>query len=185
MPTIKSFIHLASCKFITRLRSTPSTRVRDPLSSIKFVRQHPRPFSSTHHPSTTSTPNHTRTILTTLPALGLLAFAYKHFNPEFGHPLALDTPSSNNFEFVDAQDAQYRSPLRPLSADEASDYLRWEESSRCLGAPSDVLRYDAVRVPSNQPSEDVVFTAFGSSGDPSVVDEDLRWIAWGVFDGHA
>lgn len=184
MSPIKSYIHLASRWSIRRLSDKPAFQVRFSLSSLKSAKKCQRPFSSTQVTSSTPTSSNPGiNLLTALPALCLLGFAYKHLNPEFNHPQALDVPDPS--EGVDARTVQYKPFLRPLTAEEVNENLRWEESSRCLGPPTDVLRYDSVRIPSNQPCEDYLVTAFGSGVGSNVMGENLEWIIWGVFDGHA
>lgn len=184
MSAMKLHIHLASCRIIRRLSNHPAFRVHSSSSPAHFVKQHRRPFSSTRNASNTSPgPKPGLNILTALPAFCLLGFAYKHLSPEFNHPQALDVPDP--IEGFDGRTVKYEPFLRPPTAEEVNENLRWEESSRCLGPPTGVLRYDAVRIPSNQPCEDYLITVFGSQGDPNVIGENLKWFVWGVFDGHA
>ena len=93
-------------------------------------------------------------------------------------PLRLE---SNNPEFIhNASVAQnYQPVLAPLSIDQATDVLRWEESSTLCGMGSGVVRYDQVRVASNVPCEDSQNAASG------LEENEIRWLLWGVFDGHA
>lgn len=184
MSTIKSYIHLASCRFLGRLSRKSLYRVRSSLSSLKSTKQYQRSFSSTRNtPKISTSPKPGLNILTALPALCLLGFTYKHLNPEFNHPLALDVPDPS--EGVDSRAVQYRPTLRPPTAEEVSDILRWEESSRCLEPPTDVLRYDSVRIPSNQPCEDYLVTAFLSGARSNVMGKNSEWFISGLFDGHA
>ena len=183
MSAINSFAQRASCRCITRVKTTRPLQVRSTLSFVTFPRQSQRPFSSGRStPNLSNTVISRRKILLALPALCLLGFAYKQTNPEFSHPLALDAAGPYERGGADPRLLlQYEPAIRAPTIEEINDSLRWEEGSRCIGPPSDVLRLDTVRVPSNNPCEDDFFAI----SVPDSVDENLRWIMWGVFDGHA
>lgn len=186
MSSIKSFVQLASCRCTTRGNTTRSLRVRSTLSFINFPKRHQRPFASGR--STSDPSNSTiirQAILIALPTFCLLGFAYKHINPDFFHPLILDAPDPYHAGDANLRVVQYYPNYRAPTIEEVNDSLGWEEGSKCLGPPSDVLRYDIVRVPSNNPCEDEHIAAMDSTSSPDVVDENLGWIMWGVFDGHA
>ena len=63
--------------------------------------------------------------------------------------------------------------------EQANEALRWEETSHSSGLGSGILRYDTVRIPSHLPSEDELLSASGHE------DGELKWVMWGIFDGHA
>jgi len=74
---------------------------------------------------------------------------------------------------------RYSPPIPPVTMAQANEALRWEESYNAVGEGSGVLRFDTVRVPSNSPPEDELISASGYE------DDELKWLMWGVFDGHA
>lgn len=73
---------------------------------------------------------------------------------------------------------------RPLDINQANAILRWEEVSDTIGEGSGVLRTDSVRVPSNSPSEDEYFYRTAGYERDSSTYANLKWMMWGVFDGH-
>ena len=186
MSAIKSSTYLASCRPMTRLTRPRPSRARSNLPSVHFYHHRRRPFSfarDTSNVQTSTDPG--RSILIALPALCLLGLAYRHINPEFRHPLALDAHDPPDHEGIHARTVKYQPVIRPPTIEAVNEILRWYEHSRCLGHPSDVLRYDSVTIPANEPCEDMHLTVFDSHMDPSVIDESLLWIVWGVLDGHA
>ncbi|KAL6715677.1 [Pyruvate dehydrogenase [acetyl-transferring]]-phosphatase 1, mitochondrial [Lecanora helva] len=73
----------------------------------------------------------------------------------------------------------YNPPFAPYNIDQANDVLRWEEGTQVCGTGSGVLRFDRVRVPANGPCEDELISAAGHENG------EIKWLLWGVFDGHA
>ena len=76
-------------------------------------------------------------------------------------------------------DQRYLPVIPPCTISQANETLRWEESTQTCGMGSGVLRFDRVRLPSNLPCEDEMFSAYGYE------DNEIMWLLWGVFDGHA
>ena len=74
---------------------------------------------------------------------------------------------------------RYVPPIAPYTSEQATEALRWEESSHMVGMGSGVLRFDRTRIPSNYPTEDEYLAATGHE------DDVIKWGMWGVFDGHA
>ena len=73
---------------------------------------------------------------------------------------------------------RYVPPIAPYTTEEATEALRWEETSHMVGMGSGILRFDRTRIPSNYPTEDDYLAATGRE------DEEIKWGMWGVFDGH-
>ena len=184
MSALKPFVNLASCRSYRRIVNTTTFRARSSLPYVKCAKQCRRPFASARnasHPSKST--DRQRQILIAVQTLFLLGLVYKHLESEFKHPLALDTYDA--YERSDHDPTKYRPFFRTPTIEEVNETLRWEESSKLLGSPSDILRYDSVKVPSNSPCEDVLITAMCSdSDDPNAVNENLQWAIWGVCDGH-
>ena len=95
-----------------------------------------------------------------------------------GNPLRLESNPGILIE-KDEIDQKYIPLILPYSMNEANEALRWEESSKICGMGSGVLRCDSVRVPSNLPCEDEIISALGQT------DDEIKWLLWGLFDGHA
>ena len=91
-------------------------------------------------------------------------------------PLRLDDGST---WLGDSQiEERYVPPIAPYTIEEATEALRWEETSHMVGMGSGVLRFDRTRIPSNYPTEDDYLAATGRE------DDVIKWGMWGVFDGH-
>lgn len=119
-----------------------------------------------------------RSILTTVILAGtLITLVYrKAYNSE---PLQLEAPRLSDVQHGQADiEEPYLTPVVPITADQATGILRWEESSHIVGQASGVQRFDNVRVPSNSPVEDEIVSASGTEGG------DVKWLIWGVFDGR-
>ncbi len=95
-------------------------------------------------------------------------------------PMKLDTPEPSD-DYLGLEDVvqQYSPPIPPMTMEQANEMLRWEESYQIVGKGSGVLRFDTVRIPSNSPTEDEQLSASGHE------DNDIKWLVWAVFDGHA
>ena len=184
MSAKKSSVRLASCRYHTPFAEETAFRARAFLPRVQYVKLYRRPFSSAQATSNASiSTGWQRNILITLPTLFLLDFTYQQFNPDFRRPLALDTSDAS--EKVEHDAKQFKPLFRAPTIEEADEALRWEELSKCHGPPTDILRYDSVRVPSNSPCEDVLLTAMASDADdPNAVDQNVQWAMWGVYDGH-
>ena len=114
----------------------------------------------------------TRGIITTTVLAGTgLSFAVLT-----SRPLRLDDGST---WLGDSQiEERYVPPIAPYTTEEATEALRWEETSHMVGMGSGVLRFDRTRIPSNYPTEDDYLAATGRE------DDVIKWGMWGVFDGH-
>lgn len=93
-------------------------------------------------------------------------------------PLRLESLDTE-FLGADSVSQKYVPPVQPCTIEQANEALRWEESSQTVGLGSGVLRFDAMRLPSNLPCEDEMIAASGHE------DDEIRWLIWGVLDGHA
>lgn len=78
----------------------------------------------------------------------------------------------------DQIEERYVPPLAPYTIEEATEVLRWEETTSMVGMGSGVLRFDRTRIPSNFPTEDDFFAATGRE------ENVIKWGMWGIFDGH-
>lgn len=113
-------------------------------------------------------------IITTVLAGAGMSFAYVT-----SRPLRLESDEDATW-LGDNQIAQrYVPPIVPYTIEQATEALRWEESSHMVGMGSGVLRFDRTRIPSNYPTEDDYLAATGRE------DDVIKWGMWGVFDGHA
>jgi pyruvate dehydrogenase phosphatase len=81
-----------------------------------------------------------------------------------------------------------RKVLEMLTPEQATQKLRRNEESYCVGRGQGVVRYDVVQIPSNDPIEDdhsekivEVPQAVAGAGKDSSSD----WMFWGVYDGHS
>lgn len=75
----------------------------------------------------------------------------------------------------------------PLDIDQANSVLRMDQvsSSEPVGGGSGILRTDAACLPSNFPCEDEYFRhILAVDGRDDGTPANLKWMAWGVFDGH-
>ena len=115
----------------------------------------------------------------TLAGLGYVVHQYSN-----SIPLVLETWSPIATNKDRASYKQARHVISPSDIDQSNAILRWEENSHPIGEGSGILRTDSVRVASNLPCEDEYFSrAVGHKGDFSTY-ANLRWMMWGVFDGH-
>lgn len=73
----------------------------------------------------------------------------------------------------------YLPPILPFTLELANEALRREEGSRTVRAGSGVLRYDTMQLPSNPISEDDYVSASGYE------EGEIKWMLFGIFDGHA
>ena len=184
MSPLKYFVHLASSRSYARFAKGIAFRARSSLPYVQSIKQNRRPFVSARNSSNSSyAVGRQRQILVAIQTLFLLGLAYKHWEAEFKHPRALDT--NDFFERSNHDRTKYKPFFRTPTIEEVNEALRWEEASKCLGSPSDILRYDSVKVPCNTPCEDfVTTTTVSDTNDPNAVYESLQWALWGICDGH-
>ena len=90
-----------------------------------------------------------------------------------------EPPDDFPYEEIKAS-LRYRSPIAPLTIEQAAEVLRWEQTQSLLRNGSGVLRVDTVRVASNFPVEDELVAIGGA--DPT---GDTKCFLFGVYDGHA
>ena len=95
-------------------------------------------------------------------------------------PHWLESQNQRDEDRISSGKTRYNPYEASLTSQMADDYLRWDEHSMPLQAGSNMLRYDQVRVPSNNQPEDTVTLALGKA-----MDGELEWLAAGIFDGHA
>lgn len=121
-----------------------------------------------------------RTIsVATLVGLGYAVHLYSNSTP-----LVLENWSSVNTDGDRPGVRRTDHVSRKLDIDQADAILRWAEESDAIGEGSGILRTDCVSVPSNYPCEDEYFyRTLGYERDTSTY-ANLRWMMWGVFDGH-
>lgn len=99
-------------------------------------------------------------------------------------PLVLETWSPIATDKDRASYKQAPHVFSPPDIDQSNAILRWEEISDPIGEGSGILRTDSIRVASNLPCEDeYVYRAVGYERDDSTY-ANLKWMMWGVFDGH-
>ncbi|KAK4691562.1 pyruvate dehydrogenase phosphatase, partial [Lecanoromycetidae sp. Uapishka_2] len=106
-----------------------------------------------------------------------MALTYYKLYVEEPAPLCFPGISDEERGHVDIE-RRYSTPVVPLTSSQASEILRWEQSSHTIGGASGVQRFDTVRVASNSPVEDELVSASGNE------DGAVKWMMWGVFDGH-
>lgn len=116
----------------------------------------------------------------TLAGLGYAVYRYSNSVPLVLETWSPETPRKDGATY---QAMNYEVPT-PASLDQANAILRWEEVSETVGGGSGILRTDSVRVPSNEPCEDEYFTQLAGYERDSSTYANLRWMMWGVFDGH-
>ncbi len=94
-------------------------------------------------------------------------------------PLKLERGNDKELLGADDISQRYLPPIVPYTIDQANAALRWEQSSQICGQGSGVLRFDTARLPSNMPCEDEMLSASGYE------DDEIKWLMWALFDGHA
>lgn len=131
-----------------------------------------------HPKEATSTP------IRAIAAAALAGLGYAVYLYSNSVPLVLETwsPITTDKDRASLNTASHVS--NPLDIDQANGILRWEEVSKAIGEGTGILRIDSVRVPSNYPCEDEYFGPFGGYERDDSTYANLKWMMWGVFDGH-
>ncbi|KAI0914353.1 phosphatase 2C-like domain-containing protein [Ustulina deusta] len=97
--------------------------------------------------------------------------------PQVTRTTTIQTPDLNELGITDQ--VAY---TNPPTLDDVTRQLN-EHKFTVRGAPGGVGRYDGAQLASNSPCEDAF--VHGSFSNPfSVGDNDSKWMAWAVFDGH-
>ena len=100
----------------------------------------------------------------------------------YARPLVLE--SDETFKWIGSEQGRqkYLPPIIPFTLEQANEALRRQEDSEIVGSGSGVLRYDTMQLPSNPISEDDYLS---ESGHEDHEEGPVRWMLFGIYDGHA
>lgn len=97
----------------------------------------------------------------------------------YARPLVLESDETFKWAY---SEQKYLPPGKPFTLEKANEALRRQEDSHIVGTGSGVLRYDTMQLPSNPISEDDYLSA---SGHEDHREGPIRWMLFGIYDGHA
>lgn len=109
----------------------------------------------------------------------LLAGAGVAYNIHNAKPLLLESDDTLKLLGSEQVKEEYLPPKIPFTIELANEVLRLQEDSQIVGNGSGVLRYDTMQLPSNPILEDDYLSASGHE------DSEIRWMLFGIYDGHA